>query len=121
MFCPGHAFAGPMVSFFGPSFGHRCLWLDREMYWRLISQLRISICIGKDSYHVVCCVTVLISCFSGGADDVILKYDISTLREVGSSSIGERGWSSSVERYGDHDVSTHSLFMRLGMTSRSIG
>ncbi|KAG2057658.1 WD40 repeat-like protein [Suillus hirtellus] len=67
--CPGHAFAGPMVSFF---------------------------------WSIVCC-------FSGGADDVILKYDVSTLREVGSTSIGERSWSSSVERYGDHDDSVRAL------------
>ncbi|KAG2101108.1 WD40 repeat-like protein [Suillus discolor] len=36
--------------------------------------------------------------YSGGADDVILKYDVSTLREVGSTSIDERDWSFSVER-----------------------
>jgi hypothetical protein len=28
--------------------------VDREMYWHLISQLRISICTGESSYRVVC-------------------------------------------------------------------
>ncbi|KAG1742300.1 WD40 repeat-like protein [Suillus paluster] len=42
--------------------------------------------------------------YSGGADSVILKYDVSTLRGVGSG----RG-SSFVEEYRDHDDSVRAL------------
>jgi hypothetical protein len=84
------------------------------MYWRLISQPRISICTGENSYHTWCCVDELCS---GGADNVILKYDASTLRGVGTSSIGGRGSSSFVEQYGDHEVSIPLACTGLGMTS----
>lgn len=47
--------------------------------------------------------------YSGGADNTILKYDVSTLRGVSSGSIGVRDSSSFVEQYRDHDDSIRAL------------
>lgn len=47
--------------------------------------------------------------YSGGADNIILKYDVSALRGVSNSSIGGRDSSSFVEQYRDHDDSIRAL------------